>query len=396
MTQLKGNAIVGQSGGCTPVINCSLAGIIDAASKHSCIKNLYGMWNGVVGLLNEDFTDLYKQDRDIVKKLYNTPSAALGSCRYKMNDDDTQKVIKILDKHDIHFVYLIGGNDTADSTLKITQCAETAGYPLRVIAVPKTIDNDLPFTDHCPGYGSCARFIAQTVQEAGRDTQAMKLVDPFKIIEVMGRNSGWLVAAAALGKRYDEDAPHLMYFPERAFSMQQFIADVKDVYYKVGYVVIVVSETIRDAEGVRIGAKSDGILHDSFGHVYCEGAAQTLARAIEREFKQRARYDKPGTIQRMSMAYISPVDQKEAYEVGRAAVDISIEGKSGVMVTIQRRDHGAYAVDYGDVPVEQIAGVEHYLPEHFINVRGNFVTQDFIEYARPLIGDPLPEFARIM
>jgi 6-phosphofructokinase 1 len=395
MPPLTGNAIVGQSGGCTPVINCSLAGVIDAVTRHSCIKKLYGMWNGVVGLLNENFTDLSKQEKDLVKQLYNTPSAALGSCRYKLNDDDAKKIIRILDKHDIHYMYLIGGNDTAETTLKISECAEETGYPLRVVAVPKTIDNDLPFTDHCPGYGSCARFIAQTVQEAGRDTQAMKLVDPFKVIEVMGRNSGWLVAAAALGKCRDEDAPHLLYFPERPFSREQFLSDVKDVYYKFGYAVIVVSETIRNNDGVRIGAKQDGVLHDSFGHAYVEGAAQTLCRMIEQEFKQRARYDKPGTIQRMSMGYISPADQKEAFEVGKAAVDISVEGKSGVMVTIIRKDGNAYEVEYGDVPVENIAGVEHYLPDNFINEKNNFVTEEFITYALPLIGGPLPVFARI-
>ncbi len=395
MTPLTGNAIVGQSGGCTPVINCSLAGVIDAVTKHSCIKKLYGMWNGVVGLLNENFTDLSHQDKDLVKQLYTTPSAALGSCRYKLNDEDTKKILRILEKNDIHYMYLIGGNDTAETTLKIAGYAEAVGYPLRTIAVPKTIDNDLPFTDHCPGYGSCARFIAQTVQEAGRDTQAMKLVDPFKVIEVMGRNSGWLVAAAALGKCRDEDAPHLLYFPERPFSTDQFLSDVRDAYYKFGYAVIVVSETIRDKDGARIGAKRDGILYDSFGHAYVEGAAQALCRMIEQEFKQRARFDKPGTIQRMSMAYISPVDQKEAFEVGRTAVDISVEGKSGVMVTILRKEGALYEVEYGDVPVENIAAVEHYLPANFINDKGNFVTDDFISYAKPLIGGPLPVFARI-
>ncbi|MFC1809393.1 6-phosphofructokinase [Candidatus Omnitrophota bacterium] len=395
MKQLKGNAVIGQSGGCTPVINCSLAGVIDAVSKHSCIDNLYGMWNGVVGLLNEDFTNLFKQDKDIIKQLYNTPSAALGSCRYKLSKEDTKKAVKILDKNNIHYMYLIGGNDTAETTLKISQHAEEVGYPLRVIAIPKTIDNDLPFTDHCPGYGSVARFIAQTVKEAARDTHAMKLVDPFKVIEVMGRNSGWLVAAAALGKQYDEEGPHLLYFPERAFSMEQFIEDVRDVYYRFGYAVIVVSETIRDKNGFRIGAKNNGVKQDSFGHAYVEGTAHALCVAIEENFNQRARFDKPGTIQRMSMPYISSVDQKEAFGVGHAAVDISIEGKSGVMVTIERKDKKEYDVTYSDVPVEKIAGVEKYLPDSFINEHSNFITPEFISYATPLIGDSLPTFARI-
>lgn len=395
MPQLTGNAIVGQSGGCTPVINCSLAGVIDGVSKYGCIENLYGMWNGIVGLLNEDFTNLSKQDKGIVKGLYDTPSSALGSCRYKLSPDDTHKAVKILQKHDIKYMYLIGGNDTADTSMKIAQAAEEAQYPLRVIAIPKTIDNDLPATDHCPGYGSTARFIAQTTQEASLDTQSMKLVDPFKVIEVMGRNSGWLVAASALGKRREEDGPHLLYFPERAFSMEKFLTDVRDVYYKFGYAVIVVAETIRDTHGRAIGSKNEGVKCDSFGHMLIEGAAQTLCRAIEKNFSRRARFDKPGTIQRMAMGYISPVDQKEAFACGRHAVDISIEGKSGVMVIMKRVSTDPYAIEYEEVNIDEIAGKEWYMPDEFIAPEGTFVTDKFMDYALPLIGGDLPTFARV-
>lgn len=395
MTQLIGNAIVGQSGGCTPVINGSLAGVIDGVKQYSTIQGLFGMWNGVVGLLNEDFTDLRKQDKDTLSRLYHTPSAALGSCRYKMTPDDTHKALKIIKKHNIRYIYLIGGNDTADTTAKLFHAALADNYDMRVIAVPKTIDNDLPYTDHCPGYGSCARFIAQTTQEAGLDTQAMKLVDPFKIIEVMGRNAGWLVASAALGKKRDEDAPHLMYFPEKPFSIDQFIKDVRDVYYKYGYVVAVVSETIRDAQGKKIGAKNNGVTQDHFGHSYVEGTAQMLCGIIEKTFNRRARFDKPGTIQRMSMGYISPVDQKEAFGVGRHAVEISIEGKSGVMVTMNRVSEDPYEIEYAEVPIEEIASKERYLPDSFINAQANFVTDEFLAYARPLIGGPLPEFSQL-
>ena len=392
---LHGNAVVGQSGGCTAVINCSLAGVIEQVKKYSCIENLYGMWNGIVGLLNEDFTNLLKQDKETIAQLYHTPSAALGSCRYKLSDEDTVKALKILAKHNIRYVYLIGGNDTADTSMKLYAAAEKEKYDLRIIAIPKTIDNDLPVTDHCPGYGSVARFIAQATQEAGRDTQAMKLVDPFKVIEVMGRNAGWMVAAAALGKQYEDDAPHLMYFPERPFHMEQFIEDVRDVYYKYGYAVIVVSETIRDKQGRRIGAKSDGVTQDHFGHMYVEGTARTLCNVIEQTFNRRARYDKPGTIQRMSMAYISPVDQKEAFQVGSYAVDLSLEGKSGVMVIMTRDSNDPYAVSFSEIEIDEIAGKEKYLPDTFINAAGNFVTPAFAEYARPLIGGAVPSFARL-
>jgi len=393
MKPLKGNAIVGQSGGCTPVINCSLLGVIEGVKKHRCIPKLYGMWHGVAGLLDENFTDLGKQNKKTLKSLYFTPSAALGSCRYKLEDQDIQKALQVIKKHDIRYFYLIGGNDSADTSLKICEQAKKDGYELRVIAIPKTIDNDLPLTDHCPGYGSVARFVAQTTQEAGLDTKAMKMVDPFKVIEVMGRNSGWIVAASALGKNAESDAPHLMYFPERRFDHVPFLKDVEEVYKKVGYVVIVISEAIRDTDGKRVGEKISGVKDDPFGHAYVDNTANVLCQLLEKHFKKRARFDKPGTIQRMATPYLSAVDQEEAFQLGRYAVDISVQGKTGLMVILLRKESKRYQVSYSAVRIDEIANKEKYLPDNFINARGNFITEEFIQYAKPLIGSPLPDFS---
>jgi len=395
MEELKGNAIVGQSGGCTAVINCSLLGVIQAAKKTDGIEKLFGVWNGVAGLLNEDFTDLLAQDEATLEKLYHTPSAALGSCRHKLNADEIDRVLEVLKKHHIRYFYMIGGNDTADSSLRIFEKAKETGYEIRVIAIPKTIDNDLPLTDHCPGYGSVARFIAEVTQEVGLDTKAMKQVDPFKIIEVMGRNSGWIVAASALGKKSEEDPPHLMYFPEKPFDKSRFLSDVEEAYNQFGYVIIVISETIKDEEGNKIGEKNSGVTNDSFGHGYVEGTANVLCQWIEERFGKRARFDKPGTIQRMSLPYISTVDQEEAFLLGQYAVEISIEGKSGLMVIMLREEKDVYSIKFSAVSIDSIANLEKHLPENFMNEKGNFVTDDFIEYARPLIGSDFPEFAKI-
>ena len=390
----KANLLVGQSGGCTAVINQTLAGVIEAARHDSSIGYLWGMRYGVQGLLKNAFIDLGTLNKKERISLRQTPSSALGSCRYKIGDKECNVIFKRLKRSNIRYLLLIGGNDTAQTLLRIAQHAQEKNYELYAIAIPKTIDNDLPCMDHTPGYGSAATFVASITQEAGRDTEAMKYVDPVKIIEVMGRNSGWLVAAAALGKRSIYDAPHLLYFPERSFNERQFVHDVEHVYRRIGYVVMVVSETIRDRRSRRIGERKAGIRKDSFGHQYVEGAAAKLCRLVERKLKIRARFDKPGTIQRMSMRYISPVDQREAYMVGTQGVRLAMRGKSGIIVTLRRISHRPYRCTTGYVPIEKIAGVERYVPRNFINTKGNFVTKAFIDYARPLVGT-LPNFVRL-
>lgn len=391
---MKANLLVGQSGGCTPVINQTLAGIIDETKKQKKISRAYGMRNGIVGLLQDECIDLSALSEKKMQQLRRTPSSALGSCRHKLSDAECALILSELRKKDIRYFLLIGGNDTALTTLRISEYARDRGYGLHAIAVPKTIDNDLPFMDHTPGYGSAATFVAAATQEAGKDTEAMRLVDPVKIIEFMGRNSGWLVAASALGKRSPQDAPHLIYCPERPFHIDRFLTDVEDVYARIGYCVIVIAETIRDENGDRIGKRTRGITRDSFGHPYLDSAAARLAELVESRLGIRSRYDKPGSLQRMSMGYGSAVDQREAFAVGRQAVRYALKGYSDIMVTLERRSKRPYRFGMGMVDARKIAGIEKYLPGSFINRKGNFITKAFLEYARPLIG-PLPDFIRL-
>ena len=390
----KANLIIGQSGGCTAVINQTLVGVIEEAKKQKNIGKVFGMRNGIVGLLENKIIDLTKLNKKTIESLKQTPSSALGSCRHKLSDTECAIVLKELKKKNIHYFLLIGGNDTAMTTVRVAEYAREHGYELNTIAVPKTIDNDLPFMDHTPGYGSAATFVASVTQEAGKDTEAMRLTDPIKIIEFMGRNSGWLVAASALAKRNHKDAPHLIYFPERHFDTRQFLSDVKAVYSQVGYCIVVISETIRDKNGRRIGERDYGITRDSFGHQYLDSAAARLVEMIEKKMGVRARYEKPGSIQRMSMNYVSPVDQREAFLVGQKAVRLAVKGHSEIMVTLERRSKKPYRFGMGHIPAVKIAGVEKYLPKSFINKQGNFVTKAFLNYANPLIGK-VPDFVRL-
>lgn len=395
MPHLDGAIVIGQSGGATAVINQTLVGAVREAKRCAGFSAVLGMRNGIEGVLNEDFIDLGRQDEKILDGLLFTPSAALGSCRYRLNENDAGKAIEIFKRHGIRYMLLIGGNDSARTSLEVEEAAKRVGYELKVVAAPKTIDNDLPEMDHTPGYGSVARFVAVTTREAGFCTEAMKKADPVKIVEVMGRNSGWIAAASALGKKTEKDAPHLIYFPERPFDSGKFIEDVKQVYGKIGWCVIVISETIRDKKGRRIAEKSGNVLEDAFGHKYVGCAAEKLCELVEKKLKVRARYDKPGTIQRMSMAYVSETDQKEAYMAGKAAANGLADGKSGIMVTLVRGSDAPYSCGTAEAPLARIASTEKYLPDDFINGDGNFITESFVDYALPLIGPRLPNFTRL-
>ena len=387
---LKGKALVAQSGGCTAVINQSLAGIVEAARGAKAITHILGAENGITGVFSETFINLKSKPASLIRAIANTPSAALGSARHKLAKDEEYRVIEILKKSNIRYFFLIGGNDTADTIHRVAEAAAKQNYELRCIHVPKTIDNDLMETDHCPGYGSVARFAAITTQEAGLDTRSMRRVDPVKIIELMGRNSGWIVAASALLKKKESDPPHILLFPEVPFDEKSFLSKVSRSLSRHGYCVAVISETIRDDQGNRIGARKSGITHDAFGHQYVEGAANYLARITEAYLKVRARFDKPGTIQRMSIPYVSPVDQKEARQAGAEAVRWALKGLSGVMVAFERGKGAKYAISYKPVPVEKIANRERYLPASFLTPEKTAVTPDFIHYALPLLGGNLP------
>lgn len=396
MAALKGNLVVGQSGGPTAVINASLAGVIEEAQKHPEITGVYGMWHGIQGLLDEKLIDLNQQPKAILDGLKRTPSAALGSCRYKLKNTDYQRILDIFKAHNIHYFHYIGGNDSQDTSNRINKLAEEQGYELRVIGVPKTIDNDLSATDHCPGYGSVARYMAITTQDVGKDTEAIGVVDNVKIIEAMGRNAGWITASSVLGKRDEDDPPHLVYVPERPITLETLFDDVQRVFDRLGYCLIVVCEGLTDAKtGDTIVASGSAIDVDAFGHKQMGGVADFLCKQIAANLKIKARHDKPGTIQRMSMTLSSKVDLEEAYRVGAQAVKEAVAGKSGYMVTLVRESNTPYRCETGLAPLQEAALAEKKLPLDYINEAGNLPTEKFVAYAMPLIGDPLPEYVKL-
>jgi 6-phosphofructokinase 1 len=395
MGALRGNLIVGQSGGPTAVINSSLAGVVLEALEHDEIDEIYGMIHGVEGLLKEGIIDLGRQSASVIEGLRSTPSAALGSCRHKLKDADYERLLRVLQAHDIRYFLYIGGNDSADTAWRLGKLAAERSYELRVMSVPKTIDNDLVETDHCPGYGSVSRWLAVAVRDAGLDTEAIGVVDTIKVVETMGRNTGWITAATALGRDHADAAPHLIYLPERPLVRDRFLADVDRVYRKLGHAVITVCEGLKDERGDYVTASGRSVDTDKFGHKQLGGVAATMCDMIADGLKIKARWDKPGTIQRVSMIAASPVDLEEAYTVGREAVRHAVEGRAGHMVTLVREANEPYRWTTGLAPLEKVANAERKVPDEFIAAEGNDVTDAFLAYARPLIGGPLPPYARL-
>src|SRR5579885_2533208 len=319
------NLIIGQSGGATAVINASLSGAVEAVLDDRRVGQIYGMWHGVQGLLQEDLVDLRQQPAHIWRELLHMPSAALGSCRYKLQEDDLERIFAIFRRYEIHTLLYIGGNDSADTVHRIAQAARHLNYDLQAICIPTTIDNDLPLTDHCPGYGSAARFIAMATMDSTMNTLSIPWHYPVKIIETMGRDAGWLTAAAALGKREERDAPHILLLPEQSFNADRYLKQVDETYRRFGYVVIVAAETLRDEQGNALGAVGQ-VGTDAFQHPLLSGAAQYLVELVKERLKLRARFDKPGDLQRMASFCVSSADRDEAYLVGKAAVQAAQQG----------------------------------------------------------------------
>lgn len=393
--KLAGNLLVGQSGGPTAVINSTLCGVIHEAMKYPEIKGIYGAIHGIQGVLEEDIIDIRREKISTIEGLKQTPSAALGSCRHKLKETDYEKILAILKAHNIRYFLYIGGNDSADTSYKIEKVAMAEGYELRVVGIPKTVDNDLALTDHCPGYGSVARFIAIATMDAGRDTDAIGVVDTVKIIETMGRNAGWITASSILGKKSDIDAPHLVYVPERAVILDKLLGDVDNIYRKLNHVVMVVCEGVRGEKGEPLVATGGALYSDAFGHKQLGGVSDFLCKLIADKLKIKARYDKPGTIQRMCISLASKTDLKEAYLAGKMGVRYAIKGISGKMVILIREPGIKYKCKTGLADLEEIANREKLLPPGFINEEGNSITDRYREYALPLIGDPLPDYVRL-
>jgi len=389
--------VVVQSGGPTPAINASLAGVVAGATGSGEIGAILGARFGIDGILNRDLIDLRAPSTALWERIRATPSAALGSSRRKLDAGGREAALDALSAVDAHTLIFIGGNDSADTALGLERLAGERGYPLRVIGVPKTIDNDLPDMDHCPGYGSAARFIAQATQDAGLDTEAMRRTDPIKLIEVMGRDAGWLAAAASLGREDESGAPQLICVPERPLDVDRFVARIEEVYRSQGYAVAVVAETVRDLAGRPIGTKNEIQGTDPFGHPTIAGAAQALTALVGRALGVKARFDKPGTIGRMCMALASPVDLHEAYEAGAEAVRWALEGRSGCMVGLGREEGGGrYVCTMVEVPLERIANAHRLLPEAYLGDDPFGIDRSFAAYAAPLIGAPLLPYGRLL
>lgn len=395
MSRLKGNMVVGQSGGPTAVFNATLAGILREARLHTEIQDILGMRNGIEGLLEERFVDLRKQKLSVIEKLKHMPGAALGSCRKKLADGDFNKILSVLKACNIRYFFYIGGNGSALTSLRIDEAARKAGYLVRVMGVPKTIDNDMQVTDHTPGYGSVARFHAFSMQDCGMDSETIGNVDRVKIYETMGRNTGWVTASCALGKKTKQDAPHLMYFPERVFIIEKFLGDIKKTVREFGCAVAAVCEGIRAGSGKPLFAYDTDTDRDAYDRAQLGGVGETLARLVTEELKLKARCDKPATIQRNARLYVSPVDRMEAYNAGRAAVRYAVSGNNGKMVVLHRNKGKRYGCAFGLTKLYNVAFNERKMSDDFINVEGNFVTERYLRYALPLIGHPLPENVRL-
>jgi len=395
---LKGNACIGQSGGPTVVINQSLVGAIEEARKHHQIKRILGAVHGTLGMMAEEFQDLTRTSRKTLDAVAASPSAALGSCRHKPDEADCAAILEVLRRHDVRYYFYIGGDDSAKSTDIIAGMARRQGYEMRCIHVPKTIDNNLVASDHTPGFGSAARFVASAVRGDDLDNRSIPGV---KVDVIMGRNAGWLTASSILARRQKGDGPHLVYLPEVPFTMKQFLKDVREVVLEHGRAVIAVSEGIRDADGKlwakKLAETSDAdVAGDAFGHFQLSGTG-ALADYLTMRIKDglsslnvtRVRGDTFGYLQRSFPGFASPVDQREAREVGRAAVRYACGGKDG-SVAIKRKKTRKYASYTELVPLARVAGKNREVPRKFIATAGNDIRPSFVQYCLPLTGG-IPE-----
>ena len=392
MSKARINALVMQSGGCTHVLNRSLYGIASEWDETGP-GTVYGAPHGFEGVLLKKHVDLSKVTAEQWRSIMGAPGAAIGSTRRELREADVASIFEYLDRLDIGFWFIIGGNDSAGTGHALQTAARTLGYDLSVVNVPKTIDNDLVLTDHCPGYGSAARFVAMATMGSGRDAEALQGASPISIIEVMGRDAGWLAAGAALARRDEGDAPHLICVPEVPLDEHTFIARIEEAYSSNGFAVAVVSENARGPNGV-IGGQTDPWFVDDFGHEYYDGPARYLAGLVSQALGVRARYEKPGTIQRSFVASVSVSDADEAELAGRAAVTAAREGLRDVIVTLVRRDGPEYACTTGLAALDQVGGVVRKMPPEFLAPDEYFVTSNFMNYLSPLVGS-LPRFGRL-
>lgn len=393
---LQGNAIIGQGGGPTSVINASLSGLIKKCTSEKAIKKTLGMRFGIEGFMNGDVIDLGRESPATIAILWGTPSSALGSCRHKLTDADLPRILEMLKMHDIRYFFLIGGNDTMDTIHRVVEYCRGQGYELIGIGVPKTVDNDLFGTDHSPGFGSAGRYVAISVKQAGMLARDMRHVDQFVIFQTVGRSAGWLPAASALAKTDDDDAPHIILFPERAFDRDRFLADVRRCHERYGWCSIVCGEGVCYADGTPISASqvTDKFANVEFGAMGGTSAAMMLHRMIHAEFGWRGEFQVCESLQMCAADRVWPGDVEEAHSCGMRAVELAVAGTSGVMVSIIRKSNDPYQRTLGTVPLAEVAGGAKPMPDEYINAEGNYVTPACIEYLKPIVGT-LPEYVRL-
>jgi ATP-dependent phosphofructokinase / diphosphate-dependent phosphofructokinase len=379
---MRNNAVAAHGGGPTAVINASLAGLIEERRRRG--DSLYGARYGLAGLLRHDLVDLLALDADRVRQVGEAPGSALGSSRLPLADEDFAHLLDIFRRDDVHTFFYTGGNGSMDTALRMAHCARGAHYDLQVIGIPKTIDNDLRVTDRTPGYASTARFFACAARDVGEDNRSLPA--PVCVLETLGRNAGWIVAATSLARHAEDDAPHLIYFPERRLSLDRIAADVERVYRRLGRVVVAVCEGQLDDGGRPFGADVDRA--DSDVQRLASNLGHTLARLLSEKLGIRARAEKPGLLGRCCGEFVAPRDRQEAFACGRAAAVAAGAGESGVMVAL-RRDSSTFLT-----PLETVASVERRLPADWIHPDGNDVLPAYREYAAPLVGE-VPGWPRL-
>jgi 6-phosphofructokinase 1 len=391
------NAFYAQSGGVTAVINASAAGLIETARKHKDkIGKVYAGNNGIIGALTEELIDTTKETSSTIRKLRHTPSGAFGSCRYKLkslseNRREYERLIDVFAAHNIGYFFYNGGGDSADTCLKISHLSKQLGFPIQAIHIPKTVDNDLPITDNCPGFGSVAKYIAISTREASFDVASMcKTSTKVFVLEVMGRHAGWIAAAGGLAADKEHDIPVLILFPEVTFNRRKFMAEVKRKVRQYGYVSVVVSEGVKDRSGKFL---SDQGLVDAFGHAQLGGVAPVIANMVKQDLGYKYHWGVADYLQRAARHIASRTDVEQAYALGKAAVELALAGKNSVMPTIVRTNSKPYRWKVGSAPLKRVANVEKMMPKNFISEDGFSITSRCRTYLEPLIkGEDYPPY----
>jgi 6-phosphofructokinase len=393
----KPNALYAQSGGVTAVINASACGVIETVRQHSDkIGKLYAARNGIMGALTEDLIDTSLETAKDIAALRHTPSGAFGSCRHKLGSfekhgEQYKRLIEVFSAHNIKYLFYNGGGDSQDTAYKVSQISKTMGYPITCIGIPKTIDNDLPFTDNSPGFGSVAKYVAISIREAAMDLAAMALTSTkVFVLEVMGRHTGWIAAAGGLAAEKDGDAPHIILFPEIPLNEEAFLARVQDSVKRFGHCAIVVSEGLRTLDGKFL---SEAGFVDAFGHVQLGGVAPIISKLIKAKLGYKYHYAISDYLQRSARHIASKTDADQAYALGKAAVELALAGKNAIMPIIIRQSNEPYQWIIGEAPLEEVANVEVNLPRDYISDDGFGITEKARQYLSPLInGEDYPPY----